>query len=384
MALATVVVTSVTLITAGTGHVAAENVPTTGGTGSGLTLDIIDNELQFSASYPFSGGSISSFTIDDPGTGYAVGDTLVPLQPSQPLATGALLDITGVTGAIGSLSFVSGGPAVFPYTTGVPTYTTSGVGTGAAFNITSVSSAGLITGISITSDGTGFQVGDLIYLTKGSATGAILSVTAITVNAIASLTFNSDGAELTNILLELLLHLPFPPGGSGATFNVTSVNSGGQITGLTVTAPGTGFNVGDVVTLTQGSANTAQITVNTIPGGTGIGIATFTISNPGTAGYFTATSVSTTSSGSGTGALLDITGVTSGSINSGGWDLAFGGTGYTVGDLIFPTKGLRQEHNLLLHLFQYRNIYSNNIFWWTYRIYYRNGSIYKHFCIWWL
>ena len=76
---------------------------------------------------------------------------------------------------------------------------------------------------------------------------------------------------------------------------------------------------------TQGAATGAQFTVASV---SNTGISTVTISSGGLTGYTIATGVSTNTSASGSGCTINITGVTNGQINSGGWALNAGGTGY--------------------------------------------------------
>jgi hypothetical protein len=70
-----------------------------------------------------------------------------------------------------------------------------------------------------------------------------------------------------------------PTPGTGATFTVSTVSSG-AITALTVTAAGSGYNVGDILTL-SGGTTAATVTVATL---SGTGVATVTITTGG-AGY---------------------------------------------------------------------------------------------------
>jgi hypothetical protein len=79
-----------------------------------------------------------------------------------------------------------------------------------------------------------------------------------------------------------------PTPGTGATFSVTTVSSG-AITALSVTAAGSGYNVGDVLTLSGGTI-AATVTVATL---SGTGIATVTITTGGT-GYSAGNSLTST------------------------------------------------------------------------------------------
>jgi len=77
----------------------------------------------------------------------------------------------------------------------------------------------------------------------------------------------------------MLAYHRMPTPGTGATFTVSTVSSG-AITALTVTAAGSGYNVGDVLTL-SGGTTAATVTVATL---SGTGVATVTITTGG-AGY---------------------------------------------------------------------------------------------------
>ena len=74
-------VNTFTQLTAGTGYISSLNISTTGGSGTGLTFDIIDN----------GSGGILSAVINQPGTGYRVGDTITISGGS-----GATIKITDV------------------------------------------------------------------------------------------------------------------------------------------------------------------------------------------------------------------------------------------------------------------------------------------------
>jgi hypothetical protein len=77
----------------------------------------------------------------------------------------------------------------------------------------------------------------------------------------------------------LVFHnLPTP--GTGATFSVSTVSSG-AITAVSVTAAGSGYNVGDILTMAGGTGSGAKLTVATL---SGTGVATVTVSTAGT-GY---------------------------------------------------------------------------------------------------
>jgi hypothetical protein len=87
----------------------------------------------------------------------------------------------------------------------------------------------------------------------------------------------------------VLVYHNLPTPGTGATFSVTTV-SGGAITAVSVTAAGSGYGVGDVLTMSGGSGSNAKFTVATL---SGTGVATVTITVAGT-GYTAGNSLTST------------------------------------------------------------------------------------------
>lgn len=81
-------------IVAGTGYVTATAVPVTGGTGSGMTVDITA-----------VAGGITVVTINDPGLGYTATDVVTINQ------AGSGLDGTVVIATVGAFAFASVGPS---------------------------------------------------------------------------------------------------------------------------------------------------------------------------------------------------------------------------------------------------------------------------------
>lgn len=128
------VVTALTLGAHGTGYLTADNVPTTGGTGTDLTVNIVSDDTQFSAAYNYSGGPITSGSIDSGGSGYTVGDTLVPQEPSQGTSSGAAFTVSTVSGGVVTGVTLTSGGIGYVTSTGLAT-TTSGSGTGATLDI---------------------------------------------------------------------------------------------------------------------------------------------------------------------------------------------------------------------------------------------------------
>jgi hypothetical protein len=120
----------------------------------------------------------------------------------------------------------------------------------------------------------------------------------------------------------VLVYHNLPTPGTGATFSVTTVSSG-AITAVSVTAAGSGYGVGDVLTMSGGSGSGAKLTVATL---SGTGVATVTISTAGT-GYTAGNSLTST-----------VTTVTNAHTHSGSFgfqqlgDVGSLPTGYSIAD----------------------------------------------------
>ena len=87
----------------------------------------------------------------------------------------------------------------------------------------------------------------------------------------------------------VLVYHNLPTPGTGATFSVTTVSSG-AITAVSVTAAGSGYGIGDILTMAGGTGTGAKLTVATL---SGTGVATVTVSTAGT-GYTVADALTST------------------------------------------------------------------------------------------
>ena len=119
---------------------------------------------------------------------------------------------------------------------------------------------GIVTGTTTLVGGTGYSSGTAAATTGGSAGAAGLTVDlTVAVGSIATFATGVGGssyATTTGVAIT---------GGTGAdaTANVTA--SGGSVTSITIANAGTGYTVGDVLTLASGDSN-ATFTVSTVTG----------------------------------------------------------------------------------------------------------------------
>ena len=263
------------------GYSNASGVATTGGTGSGLTVNTtVDGN-----------GAITGLALNAAGSDYLITDTLTLTNPNlggvSALNLGTLAGGTGYTTA-----------------TGVAT-SSSGSGTGATLNITA--SGGAIINVSVNNAGSGYAIGETLTITNANATGIK------TLGSIATAgTGYSAGSGIATT-----------GSNTSATVDIT-VDGNGAVTGVTINDDGTGYAASETVTIVNANATG----VNTLG----------SISNAGTGwteGTFS--NVATTSSGSGTGLTLNVTADASGNVTA--VTVNTDGSGYANSEVISIVGG---------------------------------------------
>ena len=243
------------------GFTAASGVSTSGGTGSGLTVDTTVN----------AAGAVTAIALNAAGSGYLIGDTLTLTNPNlggvSTLNLGTLVGGTGYTTA-----------------TGIAT-TSSGSGTGATVDITATN--GVITNVTVNAAGSGYANGETLTIANANASG---------VKTLGSIATAGTGYSAGTVATTA------SGSGTGLTVSIT-VDGSGAVTGATIVNDGLNYAAAETITLTNANAS---------------GVKTLgTISAAGT-GYTegTTTGVATTSSGSGTGLTVDVTANASGNVTA--------------------------------------------------------------------
>jgi hypothetical protein len=182
-----------TVTSIGTGYVNASNVPTLGGNGIGLTLNIIQDGF----------GGIDSFTIASAGSGYAV-DDIITVDAGGQDAT--LLVTNVINSSVGSgftLDFIANGidgcntftpisaGSGYVTTLNVPTF--GGSGSDLTVNVIQDGVGGVLS-MTIAQTGFGYLVGETITINGGNS-DATFQIDTLTNGEVTSIVVNEDGID---------------------------------------------------------------------------------------------------------------------------------------------------------------------------------------------
>lgn len=150
------VITSISLLSGGSGYFTAPSVTFTGGgTGATATASVVN-------------GVVTAIALGAGGSGYSAGTVTVGAPPAPVTATGTA---TVTTGAVTAGAVTLGGG----YYGIAPTVTVTGDGAGAT--ATATVSGGVVTGVTITAGGSGYTTAGLIFAAPPAGTQATASAT---------------------------------------------------------------------------------------------------------------------------------------------------------------------------------------------------------------
>ncbi len=209
-------------LVAGTGYTSASNVATTGGTGTGLRVNITDD----------GAGGISAVSIASAGSGYTAGNTIT-ISGGGGNATIQIQNVTAVTG------------------------------TGLTVSITTI--GGVVTSATVVNGGLGYVVGDRVII-SGGTTNAILDINSATNGAVLTIGINNPGSNYqANDIIVISTgnsNASFRVGtvSQQATVDIGTVNTGGIIqsvstAGTPITAPSKDF----ISAFTMNAVTTSEI-----------------------------------------------------------------------------------------------------------------------------
>ena len=227
----------------GVGYVTGTNIATTGGAGTGATVDITASV----------GGVVGTGNLSAEGTGYT---TSSGVATTGGTGTGLTLNLTAAPiGVVTSLTVDIYNFGTVVSETNVPV--TGGTGTGLIVDVVADANGDVDT-IIIVNPGSGYQSTD--YLTITAAGGPIDIIVNATNGQILTATIASAGTGYTagNVVT-------ISTGNADASYTIATV-SAATVTGAVLNAIGTGYNVGDVLTINGGVGATytvATVTNNT-------------------------------------------------------------------------------------------------------------------------
>ena len=215
---------SVTGLAGGSGYTAGSAVATTGGSGSGLTVDVA-----------VGAGVPNAITLTSGGSAYATGAGIATTGGG---GTGLTVDVVVAGGVVQTVAINNAGTG---YTVGA-TVTIVGGGSNATFTIDGA--VGAVTGVTINAGGTGYLVGDTITVSGGGAdaTFDIASVTDTQI-AISSVSDWYTNTEIAGTGLKLSAIGPRPGTSafaadrslSGDEVHVAVIDTTGDVSGASST-----------------------------------------------------------------------------------------------------------------------------------------------------
>ena len=167
---------TITGLSGGTGYSAATGVATTGGSGSGLTVDTT-----------VGAGVPSAITLTSGGSAYATGANIATTGGG---GTGLTVDVVVAGGVVQTVSINTAGTG---YTVGA-TVTIVGGGSNATFTVDAAT--GAVTAVVINAGGTGYLVGDTVTVSGGGADAsfdiATVTDTQIVISAVSDWYTNTE------------------------------------------------------------------------------------------------------------------------------------------------------------------------------------------------
>jgi hypothetical protein len=317
-------VVELSLITSGQTYVSGLNVPTTGGSGTGLTVDITASVNGVPEQIGFLNGTEGYVTTQNVST-------------TGGLGSGLTLDIVASTGGIiGTIENIIPGSNYFD---GVYS-PTGGNGTGASVSI-SVLNAGEIDQLSLTSVGSGYTT-STTTVSGGFGNNATIDIIAEPQNVVSSFNVDNVGSVYTpgTYTNQPTNPLDFLSTGVGLTFDYV-VDAGGIPSNITINSGGSGYVQGELVSI-PGSQALDPETGEPAPDDVILSISSVTpggeissvIINSGGVEY-QVNDILTIDGG--TGGTATVTSVLGGTIS--GINIVNGGQNYEIGDVLTIPDG---------------------------------------------
>ena len=225
----------------GSGYASAPRVVITGGGGTGATAVAV-----------VAGGVVTAINLTSPGTGYTS-------EPSVSLIAGSGAQLNATIGggsALKSVVVVNSGSGY----TSVPSVTIGAPSLPGGVNATAVASInnGRVTGISITNAGSGYTSQPGIVIDAAGAGGVNASASAVLAGqSVQTVSIINTGSNYTGAPT-LIFSEPNVLGGVRATASAQIDNTTGQIIGITILNPGSGYTSNPSISVISGSGASGQ------------------------------------------------------------------------------------------------------------------------------
>ena len=183
------------------------NIPTSGGTGTGLKVNTTAVD-----------GVITAVTIHTGGNGYTVGDT-INIVPTGFGGTQAVITVSTESDRVSSVAMTAGGSAY----TAAPTVTFSApdVSGGTTATGTAVISGGAVSSVTVTNAGTGYTSVPTVTIADPTMTQAIATA-VVTNGTISSINLTTAGAGYVTAPRVIIAPSPSEPKGKVARWDVTN------------------------------------------------------------------------------------------------------------------------------------------------------------------
>lgn len=222
----------ITLTAGGSGYVAAPLVSFTGGAGSGAEALVVMN-----------GGEVVAVWLTDGGTGFTSAPTVVFTPAGDTAAASATITDRGVS----SITAISGGTGYDTFANPQPAVNITGGGGTGATAIVSAYSGDQIAQITVTNPGTGYVSVPDVDISGGGGAGATAGA-VIDAFSLVSIQVDDGGTNYATAPTVTIVDTDLNGAGAAATAHVT----GGRVTSITLTAPGSGFTGAVLISFSGG------------------------------------------------------------------------------------------------------------------------------------
>ncbi|MDE2103318.1 MAG: hypothetical protein KGL39_39120, partial [Patescibacteria group bacterium] len=213
-------------------------------------------------SHLFGSGTLSpDVTITDSGTGYTSAPTLTAYGGT---GTGSSFSVTEENGSVTDAAVTNPGSGYLFNERATLGFSGGGSDAGAVALATVTRTVGGVTGVIVTATGQNYAATTNVGFTGGGGSGAAASITGATNGQITAITIINPGHGYTSAPTLVLGDV-----GSGSGFTATVVITGGQVTAATISTGGSGYGTPPSIEITGdgvGATAVATLTAGAVSG----------------------------------------------------------------------------------------------------------------------